>query len=561
MPSRPLYLWFLLLLATLPPILGQESPAWNRDEFLRRVRIIPTDVQPWQMITVDEELGPEISGAERDVYLRSDDGKWKSFDDDLIHLEIPEDPLLGIEAVAPPEARKLRFVGGAIGNTDRHFTRAYRITVGDGHPFGLVLVREAEWFDDGICLCGAIALERYRWADGNLLRFSLLEGGPVKKVQALGRRHRAVLFEWTHSVIPQETYARIGASLRLKEASPRTREEWMAETFAHDPDLSGKLGWVERGQDETALVALMGAPTLRQGGALIYYEDRSDGTGGGSRLTYRLPLRDGVFQGFDAEWCHCADLPPKEGSLAWARKVVDPERGKIRIPGLDPPAGPPAKIARAAREAIFRQFLLAEKQCDFEIWNGWCEVIHQLAERGLRDARVLDAIRRRLSEAATPASSDWDVMVLKAYRTKDWPDVAAHRLQQLLDGSAETKREHGYQAGNLFRLLPSKDPRYLSLVRTALKDADEGILGIALEYAEVLPQEESRPAARTALRSGQDLGVRLSAAALLGKVGTEEDLAWLKEQLAVEKDTSVQYSIKVAMREISLRPNTPKKSH
>ena len=118
--------------------------------------------------------------------------------------------------------------------------------MGQSIPYGLVLVSNETWFDEGICFCGAIALKTFVPAEGTLLELSQLANGEIKKIQVISETHRAILFEWTHSVITQRAYARIGASLRLKPASHRAIDNWIALSKEKRSGEAG-TGWLRPG--------------------------------------------------------------------------------------------------------------------------------------------------------------------------------------------------------------------------------------------------------------------------------------------------------------------------
>src|SRR5688572_7024853 len=85
---------------------------------------------------LQKQLGRELSAEESALLKRDAGGGWRTFSDDLITFEVPDDPLLFVEPFTPSEHPKLGIVGGAVGTTDHSFTRVYRMTMGRKLPYG-----------------------------------------------------------------------------------------------------------------------------------------------------------------------------------------------------------------------------------------------------------------------------------------------------------------------------------------------------------------------------------------------------------------------------------------
>lgn len=551
----------VLSLAFVPRALPAEAGAWDRDTFRRDVVLIPARERTPPMMGIKDleaRASAPIPDAQKAVYARTDEGDWKVFEDDVVRFEVPNDPLLKVQTVEPDGAGQLQVVGGVVGTVDRSFERAYRITVGGKLPYGIVMVREADWFDDGICLCGAIAFERYQQRDGTLLRYSLLGSGDVKKVEALGAKHRAMLFEWTHSVITQEAYARIGASMRLKQQSPRTRAEWLAEGAKHDKRRWFELGWMERGYDEKAITALLGKPARRTKDALIYTRDEIENDGSGVRYTYTLPMTGGMFSGFAPKWCTDADIPPARGTVAWARRLIDPENYSsnpyVSIPGLDtrPKPKAPPKISKADRELVFSQFLAAEKAADAEQFETWCDVVYLFQSvRKVRDDRVMPAIRRQFFDLKRRVQRA--AMVLDAYEVSDRQDLYAKRLSLVMDvPEGEEPHEWGAKAYEMLVSLDASQPQFLPLLRKGLAHPNATIVTAALQFAHPLPREEWLPLATAAVQT-KDYERQKAGAGLFERAGIEEDLPFLRERLAQEKYVGTKVSLEWAIQAIERR--------
>jgi hypothetical protein len=292
---------WIALVATLTV----SSPAGEVDQFVSdairdRLNLLPASQSGLMAGSHSLKSLKGLPIEARKVFSQKDDGDWKTFADDVISFEIPADPLLRVNALTPESQEPIRIVGGAVGTVDRSFQRAYYITV-DRAPYLTVFVRDADWFDTGMCLCGSIVFERFIAIDGNLLKFGFLHDGNVKKAEALGGRHRAIMLEWTHSSITQPAYARIARSLRLSERNPRTQKEWTQRMREADPNKS-MFGWLEIDDSPKRVREIVGEPSKIDGETWIYVKERRDSDGSGYRVTTKVPMKGGKFGRFEAGW-------------------------------------------------------------------------------------------------------------------------------------------------------------------------------------------------------------------------------------------------------------------
>ncbi|RYD47708.1 MAG: hypothetical protein EOP85_04940, partial [Verrucomicrobiaceae bacterium] len=199
----------------LPPVLvllGAVCSAALEPATMEAIRLLPPEESLYGaggISSVEDQAGRKLDDAENRLLSRNADGKWRTFSDNLIEFEIPDDPILKVEPFDAAEKPRLQVVGGHVGTTDTSFDRVYRMTF-NGLPYGMILVSDEKWFDEGGCFCGPVHLVNFVVADGNLLEISQLPDGALKKVQVINGSRRAILFEWTHSAITQEAYARIG---------------------------------------------------------------------------------------------------------------------------------------------------------------------------------------------------------------------------------------------------------------------------------------------------------------------------------------------------------------
>lgn len=170
-------------------------------------------------------------------------------------------------------------------------------------------------------MCGPIDLKTFVHSEGNLIELSQLPDGAIKKSQAINGKHRAILFEWTHSAITQEAYARIAASIRFKETSPKSREDWIAFSKGKRGFEAG-LGWLVPGITVDEAVAILGKPTKRDENTLTYYREERDEDGGGYGMTQILPFTEGKLVRLAKGWDSYEKLEAPRGSRAWIKDTL-----------------------------------------------------------------------------------------------------------------------------------------------------------------------------------------------------------------------------------------------
>ena len=497
------------------------------------------------MQTLEREAKRKITPEEKELFARLDDGAWRRHADEWISFEIPDSPLLKLDVITPDSRQRIRIVGDAMSTTDRGFTRAYRLTV-NNQPYGVILLGEADWFDDGICFCGPIVLKRLLIQDGTLLEFSLLPEGQVKKVQALGAKHRAVLFEWTHSAITPAAYQRIGASIRLAQPTTRTRDEWIELTRQTRPDdLTALIGWLDPGTPEADVTRLLGAPTRRQNDQLVYEKEEWQDDGSGERQTVTIPLKDKQFGSLSANFEAYQKLAPKPNSLAWAQKLLTPAKDNEKA------VVTPSQAQQVIK--LFKQQAPATQNSGH--WNAWCQLAHDLAELGHHDAAVPAIVQSRfLDHELDQHYAGW---VLRDYRGPQTEALFRQRLEIVLQDSADEKpgsRNDPHETWNLLVFMELKEQASLDLLRRALKHPHATVRSSAYGSGESLPASEARQAARHAIETEDNDHGLIMATYLIRDVGTTEDVAWFTAAKPRFKTKEQLKRWQEAMKDMQKRP-------
>lgn len=501
--------------------------SWERAKNM--LGLLPESDSPYGADYLEEQIGRKLSREERALLARDASGKWKTFSDDLVSFDLPDDPLLAVEPFVPKQEPQLRVVGGAVGTTDNSFTKVYRITFGGGVPYGLVLVTDEPWFDEGICLCGPVALKTFAHLDGNLIELSQLPNGAVKKFQTISASHRAILFEWTHSAITQSAYFRIGASLRLKPSSGRSREDWIAFSKEHRGFEAG-FGWLRPGTTVADVIDLLGEPARQSEEDLVYVEDERMEDGRGWRSTFTLPISRGHLQRFGVDWSAYEELEAPRGTNAWIEDTLRSWADKAdEMPeGESPPL--PAKDV----EFILGLFHQKAGASDGSEWDFWCGVIADLARLGIKDKSAAELVSSRRNEMDLPQfQARW---VLELYELPERTKFVQDRLDFLM-GDADVAVAHRGECHNLFASLESGNGVSKRLILRGVTHESDKVRKAAVFFATKLSPEEALTIVRSALSDPSE-GVRWYAILNVNDICTKNDQEWLEKALQAETNES-----------------------
>lgn len=534
----------LLLTALLVPAFltqAQESEKSATSDFRNRLRerlkIIAADKDsPFgsgKLEYLEEQVGRKLTQEEKEAFETTEEGRWRTFEDDLIKFEHPDHALFQVSVLNEKSREPIRVVGGVASMADNSFQRAYHLEVGDLY-FGVIFVREADWFDEGICLCGPIAFKKCVLAEGTALEFSLLPNGTVKKVQALGGKHRAILFEWTHSVIPQSAYARLGSSVRLKVASTKPLKEWVA--FSKEKrGTMGLVSWMEPGDDQEKVLDILGNPTRRKGDRLEYVSEEWRADGDGYQTTISVDLKEDKFQRFESGWSNWQELPPKPNTVAWAESRVQHWQSD-KATDAEKKSTMPGELTRIADLAVSNA--RSAKEPDWERWSG---IARSIVELGSKDRRILDVVLARYAEADLGHFYSNDIV--EAFEHPGRQSMFESRAAYLLK---KKEPDRGGELNNLLAMMDRKSPVYERLVKEACEHKSPDVRHTGYNFAERL----SKAVGLSLLRKGlddEDESARQMAALNIDEVVGPNDVTWLKERLNGEKDKRVKDALQDAI--------------
>lgn len=488
----------------------------------------------------EKELGRQLTKDEIKAFQHTDKGPWKTFEDEFIRFEIPDDPLIQVQVVEKQVNSPIRVVGGVVSMADNRFERAYWIKVGDSMHYGAILLKEADWLDEGICLCGAIAFKKCIIQDGTLLEFSLLESGEIKKVQALGAKHRAVLFEWTHSVIPQASYARIGGSLRLEEPSPHTAKEWHALS-EKKRGWMGRIAWLEKGSSSEEVEEILGEPALKKKNQWVYVRDHWTEFGHGFKITAKLGFQGGQFKELGADYLDGVELPPKHGTVAWANEQLKKSASSDSTEAQ--------KAADRARDMpiMMDLFLTHAPDATTDEWSQLSGMVESMADQGWMDDRLLELVVQRFSE---PGFASYDaISILKAYEYKDTQVLVTKCLDAELGKPAEDQA----WLSPLISALKPKNPAFVRLVCELSVHPKIHTRSEAYDLATKLPQQDALQVLLKALAENEEY-IRQAAAENLVAIARQSDVLTLQQLLEKEKASDVRKHLKTAIETATSRP-------
>lgn len=524
------------LLSTLSPIFSAaetlnapNQPTWK--QALDKIGLLPTENSPYGAAGTKylaKQIGRELTANELNLLKRNNSGKWKQHADGLLSFDLPDDPLLKVEVFEPEQKPKLEIVGGAVGSTDNHFQKVYRITFSDGVPYGLILVSAAEWFDEGICMCGPIDLKTLIHTEGNLLELSQLPDGAIKKSQVINGTHRAILFEWTHSSITQSAYARIAASLRFEEKSQKIRDEWIAYSQKQRGFEAG-LGWLYPATTLETAMRILGDPTEKDAQTLTYKQEQRDEDGRGARMTYVLDFPGGKLAKLRTDWSKYEDLSAPRGSLAWAEDTM-------RIWNYGDKSGDPftdkkpPKPEKLDVELMLKEFHKNAPTATDHDWAAWVGILADLKRLDFSDEKAAHLVLSRSTDMNLPHhQTRW---VLELYEMPEAKTFVKQRLRYLLDLPPDQKQGKG-EINNLYASVDPEDEEMVDLLRQGISSPDPEFQKYGVSFIRKLPKDEARSTLEISLHH-EDPDVRHYAILNVQHLCTKDDEEWLNEALKQE---------------------------
>jgi hypothetical protein len=406
--------------------------------------------------------------------------KWNTFEDDKIKFNYPAHEAISVEAVVD---KPVPLDEDRVSTVDTSFSRAYRLVAG-GETVLVLMLKEADWLDDGICLCGAVVYDRYLVRNGNLYQFSFLQDGILKKMQVLGKGERILMFEWTHLPIHPEIYRRIARSVELRQKGPWTEADCRKRVLErYGP--AGTIGWFNLGSTLNSVESVLGSPARKERNGIRIWEYPKNEAGYQWTERLLLPFTDGKLTRFGTQYFDSGDHQRHaiKGDIPWMIKMAEPYD--------DPPErGAQAKKMPENLKVELLALFLEKKDADAEDFNSLCEVMKILVEQGVNDKRALDVVRRRF------ASEGGHFAAWVLHKAGHAEDVALF-IDKIHELYRKAKKTPAIELGmsdlhNWLAFIPDDDKRYPAILREGLSHSNEYVRESAYYFLDSapFPQEE-----------------------------------------------------------------------
>ncbi len=451
--------------------------------------------------------------------------KWKSFEDDKVKFSYPDHKAITVEV---KRNEPVPVDGDRVSSVDTSFSRAYRLAA-DGETLLVLMFKEADWLDDGVCFCGAVVYNRYLVRDGHLHRFSFLENGVMKQMQLLGDGERVMMFEWTHLPIHPAVYRQIAQSLELKKKGSRTEADCRKRVLDNYGPV-GMVGWLDEGSTDEIVEKVFGKPTRTVRGIHVWdYPKTEDGYRWTERLS--LPFAGGKLSRFDSSYYDSAgdNREAIQGGLPWMMEMAELYK--------DPPVrGEQAKkMPEELKKELLSLFLEKAQNKDTD-FNLLCQVLNVLVEQGVRDEKALDTVRKRFASEG----GHYAAWVLHEAGQAEDVTLFIDKVRQVYEEAKDDpKRDFGLSdLHNWLSFIPDSDKRYADLLRNGLISPNADVRDSAFYFLDSAPfQAEERTKFVHAGLRDSSARVRYWSARYFGKENmSARDWELLRKAAEREKD-------------------------
>ena len=471
--------------------------------------------------------------------------KWKIHEDDSVKFSYPDHAAITLEVKTRDP---VKVDGDRVSTVDTSFTRAYRLVAG-GETLGVMMLQDAEWLDDGICLCGAIDYERYLVRQGNLYRFSFLEGGVLKKMQVLGGGKRLMMFEWTHSPIHQAVYRKIARSVELIGEGGFEEKE-CREIVLERYGKRDAIGWLDEGASLESVKEVLGDTTRSDENENRIWETVIEEDSYRRTERFSLPFIDGKLVRFDDSYFDSGwkDQVAIKGSVAWMVEQVDPSvRGDVFGQADDSEEKPSAALKEELLQLFFKH--AADPELSALDFNGICRVLRVLVKDGLRDEKALEFVRERFAKSG----GHYAAWVLHETGDAESIGLFVSKVREIYaEGTADPDETYGWSSDlhNLLSFIPKNDARYAPLLREGLTNVNDSIRESAYYFigSDPFPAEETMEFVRAGLKDEAARVRRLAADYFDDHEVPDADRELLREISENEKDERTRDEMREALK-------------
>jgi hypothetical protein len=471
--------------------------------------------------------------------------KWKTFEDDKVKFSYPDHEAITVQI---KHNEPVPVDGDRVSSVDTSFSRAYRLTAG-GETLLVLMFKEADWLDDGICLCGEVVYNRYLVRNGHLHRFSFLADGVMKQMQVLGDGERIMMFEWTHLPIHPAVYRQVARSLELKKKGSRTEADCRKRVLdSYGP--KEMVGWFDEGSTDESVERVFGKPARTVRGIHVWdYPKNEDGYRWTERLS--LPFAGGKLSRFDSSYYDSAgdNREAIKGGIPWMIQAA--ERYKDR----DEQA---KKMPEGLKKELLSLFLEKAEVVKAPDFNELCQVMVVLVEQGGGNEKALDIVRKRFASEGGHFAA-W--VLHKAGQTKD-VTLFVDKVRQAYKAAKDVPKwdQGSSDLYNWLSFIPNSDERYADLLRDGLTSLNADVRGDAFYFLDSapFPAEERTKFVHAGLR---DFSARVRQASIIyyaKQKMSDADWELLRKAAEQEKDGRTLKEMKEVLAEHQAAPASSK---
>lgn len=470
--------------------------------------------------------------------------KWKTFEDDNVKFSYPDHEAITVQVsrneLVPVDRDR-------VSSVDTSFSRAYRLKAG-GETLLVLMFKEADWLDDGICLCGAVVYNRYLVRNGHLHRFSFLADGVMKQMQVLGDGERVIMFEWTHLPIHSAVYRQIARSVELKKKGSWTEADCQKRVLdRYGP--RGMVGWFDEGSTVETVEKGLGKPARIAGGIRVWEYPKTED---GYRWTERLSLSfaGGRLSRFDSSYYDSAwdNREAIKGGIPWMIQAAE-QYNEPRMRGEQA-----KKMPEGLKKELLTLFLQkaeVEKAPDF---NELCRVMVVLVEQGGGNEKALEIVRKRFASEGGHYAA-W--VLHEAGQARDATLFVDKVRQAYKDARDDPKWDSASSdLHNWLSFIPRSDERYADLLRDGLTSPNEHVRDGAFYFLDSapFPAEERTKFVHAGLRDSAATVRYWSAHCYAKQKMSDGDWELLRKAAEQEKDESTLKKMKEVLDEHQAAP-------
>ena len=246
-----------------------------------------------------------------------------------------------------------------------------------------------------------------------------------------------MLFEWTHMPIAQQVYAQIALSVQFRQP-PRDLQALTDRIRG----VYGKAGFLEKGMNRSEVLSLLGTPTSEEQGVLRYVFQRQHDQPPGSEveeITWAIPLQYDQFVGLSPDWEQTRYLPPEPNSVQWilAKLEVPLEEDEDALEDDEDASDSVPRARDDELQALLDRTIELLPEASGHHWWMLCDAARRLADRSVKDPRVLQIVLRRYLDPQLDAGQA--TLVLRQYDPDGTPDLIAQRLRLEMEWAASRK--------------------------------------------------------------------------------------------------------------------------